>query len=355
MASITRRGNKYRVLIRCGNQPAISKTFTRKADAAAWARSVEVAIEKGEYSQGNGVTLADAIDRYLEEQPRLKGGKLALGVTIPSCEKTYLRWWRERLGRKPLTDLTKSDFSDARSDLSRTISPRTGKPLSPASVNRRVARISAVLTICVKEWDWCQTNPVLELSQYVEKARDRYLSDAELKSLLFNLDCTDEPAIKPLVLLALTTGRRATEHLGIRWRDIHWESGTIYIWGTKNGAHSTAYIQPVAREAIEQLWEGRDRDPDQFVFQGKHGRVPFHYHPSWDLIRTAAGLHDFRFHDLRHSAASFMAMAGRSLAEIAAVLGHKSERTTQRYAHFAEDHRRATAGVLGEKVKLNDK
>ena len=353
MASITKRSGKYRALIRRGNQPAISKTFTRKADAMAWARSIEVAIERGEYAPATSVTVADAIDRYLEEQPRLKGGKIALGVPIAACEKTYLTWWRERLGRKQLKDLTKADLSDARAALSRTPSQKTGRPLSPASVNRRVARLSAVLTICVKEWDWCHANPALELSQYAENERERYLSDSELKSLLDNLECTDEPAIKPLVLLALTTGRRAGELLGIRWRDVQWETGTIYLWGTKNDTHSTAYIQPVAREAIEQLWRDRARDPEQFLFQGKHGRVPFHYHHSWDLIRRTAGLDDFRFHDLRHSAASFMAMAGQSLAEIGSVLGHKTPRSTQRYAHFAEDHRRASASVLGDKVTLN--
>ena len=354
MASITKRGDKYRALIRRGNQPSISKTFSRKADALAWSRSIEVAIERGEYSTCGGVTLADAIDRYLEDQPRLKGGKLSLGVPIETCERTYLRWWRDRLGRKQLSELTKADFSDARMDLSRSVSQKTGKPLSLASVNRRMARISSVLTMCVKEWDWCENNPVRELSQFTEKERDRYLSDAELKSLLSNLDCTDEPSIKPLILLGLTTGRRAGELLSVRWRDIHWESGTIYLWDTKNGTHSAAYLQPVAREAIDHLWLGRERDAEQFILQGKHGRVPFAYHLSWDEVREAAGLDDFRFHDLRHSAASFMAMAGQSLAEIAAVLGHKTTRTTQRYAHFAEDHRRATASVLGEKVKLDD-
>ena len=354
MASISKRGERYRALIRRGNQPSISKTFTRKSDAVAWARSIEVQIERGEYKRDAWITLSDAIDRYLTEKPRLKKGKLLLGEEIATCEKTYLEWWRNRLGHKKLSDLRKSDFSDARSDLLKTVSRRTGKSLSPASVNRRVARISSVLSICVKIWDWSDTNPVLELPQFQEVQRKRYLSDYELRSLLDSLDVAVEPSIKPLILLSITTGRRAGELIYVRWRDINWDSGAIYLWDTKNDTHSTAYLQPVAQTAIERLWEGKGREPEAFVFQNKSGRVPFHYHRSWHQIRQAAGLNDFRFHDLRHSAASLMAMAGKSLAEIGAVLGHKSVRSTQRYAHFAEDHRRNTASVLGDRVSLND-
>ncbi len=80
-----------------------------------------------------------------------------------------------------------------------------------------------------------------------------------------------------------------------------------------------------------------------FVFPSVDGRKPFSFRPYWNVAVERAKVKDFRFHDLRHTAASYLAMNGATLLEIADVLGHKTLEMMKRYAHLADSHK---AGVL---------
>ncbi len=89
------------------------------------------------------------------------------------------------------------------------------------------------------------------------------------------------------------------------------------------------------------------------MFPRTDGREPIEIRKAWYNAVETAKLTDFRFHDLRHSTASYLAMNGASLVEIADVLGHKTLQMVKRYAHLSESHvkgllERVNAQVLGD-------
>ena len=122
---------------------------------------------------------------------------------------------------------------------------------------------------------------------------------------------------------------------------------SLYEYETKGEEPRPLNIKGLALTLLKEMY-GDGRDADATVF-GNAVNPTFDYQDSWTAAKTAAKITNFRFHDLRHSAASYLLMNGASLGEIAIVLGHKTLQTTKRYAHLSDNH----AGGVVE--RMNDK
>jgi integrase len=146
-----------------------------------------------------------------------------------------------------------------------------------------------------------------------------------------------------LVVAALSTGARAGELLDLEWRDVDLKAGYAIAHDTKNGEDRRLYLAAKALDEFRTLQKVRSlHDPRVF---GGYG-----YRRSWEKALEAAEIENFRFHDLRHTAASNLAMNGATLAEIAEVLGHKTLAMVQRYAHLSESHVSGVVARMNEKV-----
>jgi integrase len=145
-----------------------------------------------------------------------------------------------------------------------------------------------------------------------------------------------------VVLLAVSTGMRQGEILGLKWKDIDLDRRRIILHETKNNERRGVPLTGPAFQMIKDLSKVRRID-SPLVFPGRKGEKPTDIRTAWIEALEKAGIADFRFHDLRHTAASYLAMNGATLAEIAEVLGHKTLQMVRRYAHLSESH---TAGVL---------
>jgi integrase len=156
-----------------------------------------------------------------------------------------------------------------------------------------------------------------------------------------------EPALAVVVLLAIATGARKGELLGLRWRDVDWARQQLVFHHTKNHERRTVPVRGEAWTRREAWAGGVVRIGPDWVFPRADGKKLLDIRYAWEQARAKAGLEDFRFHDLRHSTASYLAMSGASLVEIAEVLGHKTLQMVRRYAHLSEAH---TAGVLERMV-----
>jgi integrase len=163
------------------------------------------------------------------------------------------------------------------------------------------------------------------------------LSEDELKALLKTCRASDSPNIYPLVILALSCGARAGELLDLRWQDIDFKRGMAMLLKTKNGERRAISVKGKALEALNQHRKVRRLDTDR-VFPSTDGIKRYHYRKHWDACLVESQISNFRFHDLRHTCASYLAMNGASIPEIAAVLGHKSWTVTQRYSHLSDAH-----------------
>ena len=192
-------------------------------------------------------------------------------------------------------------------------------------------------------------NPCRDIKSKPEnKGRTRFLSDAERKALLHSCKNSEWSKMYLLCLMALTTGARQSEllHLKIQ-EDIDFKKRIAHLHDTKNGEQRLlpltdeviALIKPKTKAVDKVVSIVKSDDPELLFPSKKKPHQPFEFRKHWNKALIDAGITDFRFHDLRHSAASFLAMNGATLQEIADVLGHKSIQMTMRYSHLCVDHK----------------
>lgn len=345
MATLTVRPNadgskSYRVEIRLKGHPTQRATFERLTDARRWAQATEAAIREGRHfktTEAKRHTLAELVDRYALEVLPTKKGK------TQGPQVTQLSWWKAELGTYALADVTPALLAQYRDKLASGTTAR-GVHRSPATINRYLAALSHAFTIAVKEWGWVDDNPLRKVTKPREpRGRVRFLSDEERERLLTACKASTSPDLYHAVILALSTGARQQEILGARWAQVDLHRKVITLDVTKNGERRVLPLAGPALELLRERSKVRRIDTD-LVFPGRlHPDKPVDLRTPFESACKAAEITDFHWHDLRHTAASYLAMNGASLAEIAEVLGHKTLAMVQRYAHLSEAH---TAGVV---------
>lgn len=160
------------------------------------------------------------------------------------------------------------------------------------------------------------------------------------------------------MVLALSTGARRNEILNLQWSNIDLERSQIVLHETKNGERRVLPLQGHAKNLIKEHAKVRILGcdyvfPSEITHKNAAGETvyqPIDIRTAWENALTKAKVVDFRFHDLRHSAASYLAMNGATLAEIAEVLGHKTLQMVKRYAHLSEAHTSAVVARMNERI-----
>jgi integrase len=346
MATITKvarqSGHAYRVQIRIHGKKPISKTFRTKKLAQAFARDVEGNFEEraaGLDSRLRKHTLAELIDKFMMNW----AGKDQ--STIPR-----LVWWSEQYGKLPLEQVDRETIQEALERLATEPWGREGRQRSPATINRYHTALSSAFQNGIQSgWYGLTVNPCRGIRKHPEKHQfDRFLSEEERKALLQSCRESRSKLLYPLVLLALTTGARKGELLGLRWQDIDLDRKTARLYDTKSGKPRILPLVDAARVELKTLRE-RSRKGASLVFPNLAGNAPVQIDPSWKAALHRAGVESFRFHDLRHTAASYLTMAGIPLVTVAEILGHQTLSMVQRYAHHDTAHKASVVNkVLGD-------
>ena len=347
----------YRVKVRLKGHPTQSATFERRTDAKKWEQDTESAIRNNRHfktSEAKRHALADVIDRYIRDVlPTKKSAK---------TQTQQLNWWKAEIGSYSLADITPALIGQYRDKLAADpIEPKAKSPgktsgapryRSPASVVRYMAALSHAFTVAVKEWGWLEDNPMRKVTKPKEpRGRVRFLSDAERAALLKACKASSNVYLYPVVVLALSTGMRQGEIMGLTWDTVDLHRGRAILHETKNGERRAVAITGHALEQLTELSKVR-RIGCNLIFPAKDNRPqkPMDLRTPWEAALKKAGIHDFRFHDLRHSAASYLAMNGASLAEIAEVLGHKTLAMVKRYAHLSDGHMAEVVERMNTKI-----
>ena len=173
----------------------------------------------------------------------------------------------------------------------------------------------------------------------VSNARTRFLSEDEYTRLLASCKESRNPYLHNIVTLALTTGMRRGELLGLRWQDLLFEKRLILLQKTKNG---TSRYVPMVGTTYRLLQSLRDNetilDLSHHIFPSLNLNRYIDIRSAWLAALKRAEIKNFTFHDLRHSCGSFLAMSGASQRDIAEILGHKDLRMTHRYSHLSQSH-----------------
>lgn len=340
---------QYRVKIRVKGFPSVSGSFERLTDAKRWAQKVEVEMRDRKYSQPFDqriFTLTQAFEKYsthlkYENPRRLK--EICL----------ILSWWNAQIGGMQVSELNKSKLLECRQAL---LTEDIGKPHKPryrgnATVNRYVSVLNTVMNYVSGQLEWIDENPIRNIKNLTEsKGRNRYLNDEERKSLLSACRRSSNPYLYPIVVLAISCGARKSEISTIKWESVDLDKGIIVLNKTKNKETRILHLHGEAYEEIKALYNKRDIS-DKFVFSSKtnHNKSA-EFKTSWYTALKRANLSNFKFHDLRHTAASYLAMNGANTKDIAQILGHKSLEMTNRYAHLCDSHTSVVIESMNERI-----
>jgi integrase len=248
-------------------------------------------------------------------------------------------------------------------------------------MNRDLAALKAALSRAV-EWGLLSANPVARMKRLTEdeSAIVRYLSADEeirLREALARRDARRQAArvaanawrrdrgyelwpeygvytdhLTPLVLLALNTGLRRGELFQLRWHDVELTPGLLTVRGAGAKSGQTRHL-PLNSEAVRTLehWKARNAGPRDLVFAGASGTEPLdNIKRAWTGVMTMAKISAFRFHDLRHTFASKLVMAGVDLNTVRELLGHSDIAMTLRYTHLAPQHKASAVEKLVSSV-----
>ena len=321
----------YRVQIRLKGFPKATATFERKTDAKRWAQQTEAAMREGRYfknSEAKKHTVGDLVDRYIENVIPTKP-KNAKACTA------QLKWWKKEIGHCLLADVTPALIAEKRDQLLKGVTFK-GTIRSPSTVVRYLAALSHAFTTAVKEWGWMEDSPMTKVSKPKEpRGRVRFLSTEERQALLQACRESKNPLLHPAFVVSLSTGMRQAEQMSLHWEDVDLFKGRIVLHETKNGERRVVPLRGHALEVLHKLkiQQGRDIGP---VFPGKKGTSPIDLRNPWDKALKAAGIQDYRWHDNRHSCASYLLAQGATPAQIAEILGHKTLQMVKRYAHLCD-------------------
>ena len=336
----------YRAYVRLRGHPKQSGTFKRLSDAKKWAQKTEAEIRDGRYFPANAAkkhTLAELIERYkLDIMPAKKPGSVR-------SQDAQLDWWSEKLGEYTLNKITPALIAEYRDKLGRG-KLKNGKKRSAGTVARYMASLSHVFTVAMKEWQWVDDNPFRRVTKPKEpRGVVRFLSDDERKALLKACRKSSSKDLYCAVVIALSTGCRRGEQMNLRWSHVDLKRGMLTFEHTKNDDRRSVPLVGHAMELVKERAKVRRLDND-YVFPGKRPGKPIDLTRPWTDAMEEAKIEKFRWHDLRHSCASYLAMNGATLAEIAEVLGHKTLQMVKRYAHLSEAHTSKVVAAMNEKI-----
>ena len=253
----------------------------------------------------------------------------------------------KHIGNKHLDEITKNNI----------ISLHQGRIISgaaPGSANNLLILIRYIFNLALRwETPGVVKNPSTGIPLFEENnKKERYLNQDEAQRLYAAVLKSDNPMLQYIVPMLILTGARKREVLDARWSDLDIERRQWRIPVTKSGK---VRFVPLSDGVIKLLGSIPRINDCPWAFPNPKTGKPFvSIFYSWDSARKSAGLSDVRLHDLRHSFASFLVNAGRSIYEVQKILGHTQIKTTQRYAHLAQETLLDAANTVSQNVSLFD-
>jgi integrase len=350
MGTITKRLDAngkpyYTAQIRLLNEKE-TVTFKRITDAKKWVQDTESAIREGRYfktKEAKKHSFADLVDRYIKDVLPKKPKQARQ-------QEQQLLWWKEKMGVYLLSDVTPPLIVQFRDELANGITCR-GKQRTPATVVRYMAALSHAFTIAVNEWLWLEDSPSCKVKKPQEsRGRVRFLDDEDRARLLQACKESPNPLLYPCVILALSTGMRQMELMKLVWKDVNLKDGYLILHETKNGERRRVPLSGLGLSILHEHNRIRRIDTPLLFPSERTPHKPIELRKAFASALRVAEITDFKWHDLRHCTASYLAMNGASLAEIAEVLGHKTLSMVKRYAHLSDGHVSNVVASMNAKI-----
>ncbi len=257
----------------------------------------------------------DAVVRWLQENSAKRSIE---------TDKFHLRWLDKHLANLSLNEINRDILEDVALQ-------KEAEDVTLTTVNRVMEVVRAILTKAHKEWEWIDKVPAIRMRQ-VEKNRIRWLTTAEANRLLNELPSH----LRDMAAFSLATGLRAGNVTGLKWSNL--DLNKRHAWIHPDEAKTKKAIPvPLNDDAIAILIS-RQGTHKEFVFTYQDNQIQKCSTRAWSKALERAGIENFRWHDLRHTWASWHVQNGTSLQELQQLGGWSSFDMVLRYAHLSGDH-----------------
>jgi len=319
MASVYKRGDIWWIRFQYrGKRFEKTARTTKKAEALRYLVRVQEEVRQRDFGDRPRRTFKEMVERYRAEHlPQLR----------PSTQRGYghlLRYLEAHFDDIEITRIGKAEIADL-------VSVRRQQGVGGSAIRRVLACLSSVYS-CACGWDWIDRNPVQSFPKRTLREnppRMRYLTRDEYERLL----ASASPMMRSIIALAVNTGLRRSELLNLTWTQIDLNRHEIALMVTKSGKPR---VIPLTREAIAVLASLPRYPASPYVFHNPFtGRPIQEVKTAFSRALRRAGIENCRFHDLRHTFASWAVQSGMDLYRLSRILGHTTTQMTQRYAHLA--------------------
>lgn len=347
---IGKKGKKFQATVRVKGYKPEYATFEKKSEAKEWANDVESQMKKGKWNQSlatfidnNIVTVGDLIKDFKETVAPKK---------YKHSEKYNVMydWWNNKIGHILLRNLNKQMLAQCQKELALEPPDKPYKEhltKSNSTIRKYMFAMSAILRYAVRNLNILDKNPMSDIDKPKKiKGVVRFLSETEKENLLKGCKNYSE-SLYMFVLLALFSGGRYTELLTLRVENIDVTNNMIHFLDTKNKeSRGVPIYERLMNLLIEYL--NKNNITEGYIFANKKQKLPY-FKGMFERIVKNCSIENFRFHDCRHTYASWLAENGATLLEIAELLGHKNLNQVQIYAHLTKK----TTAKLVRKMSAN--
>ena len=308
------------------------------------------------------ITIARLCDQYLVEAPSIvlpRRGRPKKASSLATDRSNIERHIKPLLGRKTVRGITKRDVEQFQREVAagKTADDVKTGPRGRAIVRGGTGTAARAVSVLGTLFRYAGNigirpdNPVNGVTLFKSEDRDRFLSAIELARLGETLAVAEREGGNIFALAAIRllvmTGCRKSEILNLQWKWIDFEQGHIRLPDSKTGKK----IVPLGAPALKLLASLARIEGNPYVLPSTTGYGHLvGLQKIWQRLRQRAGLPDVRLHDLRHSFASIAVAGGDSLYLVGKILGHQQSKTTERYAHVANDPLRAVADRTAEQI-----
>ncbi|KQR79283.1 integrase [Rhizobium sp. Leaf341] len=320
MATIRKLRGRWQAQVRRRGTKPRCKSFDTKLEAEKWARELEAQVDRFGAAPDTRIlestTLSELLERYKTEVSPTKRGSVQEIQRIDVLK-------RHDIAYRTMMGLSPQDISSFRDERLRTVAPST--------TVRELAILSHVLEVAIRDWGLPLGRNVVKLVRrpVIRNERKRRLEGNEEQRLLDACSGGKIPYFRTLLIVAIETGMRRGEILGLRWGDISHNRRVITLTMTKNGSGREVPLSQRAYSALSE-WKGRSDETETRVF----AMAPGSLEQAWYRLLARAEVSGLRFHDLRHEGVSRLFERGLNVIEVSSISGHKELRMLRRYAHL---------------------
>ncbi|WP_458250702.1 tyrosine-type recombinase/integrase [Geobacter anodireducens] len=312
-----------------------------RREAAAELKRLMANAVTGVRVTGRELDFHAIIEDYMEYLEHHKPGTYRSAKSLVTIAKQHF-------GKRP----TKADVVEYQK-------ARRREGVTGASINRELSYCRAAVNRAIRQ-EIAKSNPFDNFQKFKETARMRYLTKDEIKRLFQAIENHTEQCkhLRDIVVIAICSGMRKREILTIHRDEVDFEFGTITKQGdmTKNGE---VKVVPMTDDMARIVRSRLDKNKSGYVFENpKTGEAITDIKHSFATVVKAAGIENFRFHDLRHTFATYALLASRDIRTVQVLLGHKTLKMTERYTHVLSNHKfdvviQASKELLGKAIETS--